>query len=392
MRDELRNRIALMAENWFLREPVYYAVYCTLALTENDRMQCPVRVGQGRLEYNPLALIHINYRETELLFRTEMIRVLMLHPYSRRPQGATNQIISIGSDITIGDNYCFIRGKEKLPVQTPEAYHLPLGMPYEWYVEQLRQRGEKQNPPQTQNTAHNTAQDTPHEQTSQDEQQAAHDKSSLWEEREVERERIRQLVDRTTEWGSIPANLVEHIRLCHQADSYPAHIIDGFRASVLSSTYMLTRMYPNRRTDFQQMGHRRVQQSTLLMAIDVSGSMTTGQIESIYRFINHYFVHCTAAIDLLTFDAEIQSVEHYRRIRHEITITGRGGTNYQPVFDYVAQAKQHYDGVVIFTDGEASDALQMHRLLPILWVLQHASQVAKHRVRLGQYGRVTQLV
>lgn len=37
----------------------------------------------------------------------------------------------------------------------------------------------------------------------------------------------------------------------------------------------------------------------------------------------------------------------------EIDIIGRGGTSFQPVIDFVAEAQPAYDGLIIFTDGYA---------------------------------------
>lgn len=37
-----------ISEQWFLREPAFFALYCMQRLVENEDMGCPVRVGQGR--------------------------------------------------------------------------------------------------------------------------------------------------------------------------------------------------------------------------------------------------------------------------------------------------------------------------------------------------------
>ena len=48
-----RERIQQEAEQWFLTEPVLFAVYCSHRLTMNANMLCPLRTGKGRIEYNP---------------------------------------------------------------------------------------------------------------------------------------------------------------------------------------------------------------------------------------------------------------------------------------------------------------------------------------------------
>lgn len=383
--------IHLMAQNWFLSEPAFYAVYCTQQLEENARIACGVRCGKGRLEYNPLVLEKKSYREIELLFRTEVIRLLLKHPYERRPEGCTDRVIAIGSDITLGDNYCFIHSKEKLPVQTPEAYHLPLGMHYEWYVHELQNQQDSDSPQQdNRNTPPN---DSPEE--GKDDMS---DKSRLWEEDELGRERINQLIERTTEWGSMPAELVERIQVAARPAWSHRHVIQAFRAAVMAESTTLTRMRPNRRTGYLQMGRRRQFVSHLLMAIDVSGSVSQEMIAHFFAVVNQLFSYGIAKMDVLTFDAGITSVMPYQKKQTEIVVTGRGGTLYQPVLDY---AQQHaYSGVVIFTDGEGelptshqsaslpSALVRPDYHTPILWALSSNMQFTKHASHLEPLGRV----
>ena len=75
------NVLKEISEQWFLAEPAFYSLLCLQEMRENVSMPCPLRVGEGRIEYNPLLLAHKNFRETELLLRVEMIRLFLKHPY-----------------------------------------------------------------------------------------------------------------------------------------------------------------------------------------------------------------------------------------------------------------------------------------------------------------------
>ncbi|MDO4497169.1 MAG: hypothetical protein Q4B58_05000, partial [Bacteroidales bacterium] len=249
--------LKLIAENWFLTEPAYFALYCRQQLQENVNMECAVRCGQGKLEYNPLILKHKNYAETEQLLRIEMIRLYLKHPYERRPEGCCGEAIATGSDITIADGYCTLR-KEKLPLQTPDHYHLPLGQYYEWYAKQLQQQKDSDNNEQQQNNA----------------AQQQSDKSQLWSDDSLKREEIDQLIERTTDWGTMPVDVVERIKASTGTKLRNMHVWQGFHGAILNSHRRLTRMRPNRRTSFLQMGSTRQFDTHLLVAIDVSGSVT----------------------------------------------------------------------------------------------------------------------
>ena len=40
-----------------------------------------------------------------------------------------------------------------------------------------------------------------------------------------------------------------------------------------------------------------------------------------------------------------------KHVKGNYTVTGRGGTDFQVVFDFLATTKTKYDGVIVFTDG-----------------------------------------
>ena len=88
--------LKLLSENWFLQEPAFFSLLCQQQLEENVRMECAIRCGQGRIEYNPLLLSKKNYAEVEQLMRVEMIRLFLKHPYERQPEGCSKEAISIG--------------------------------------------------------------------------------------------------------------------------------------------------------------------------------------------------------------------------------------------------------------------------------------------------------
>ena len=53
-------RIKTLSQDWFLTEPLLFAVLCTHALKRNDNMGCDMRCGKGLIEYNPERLEHFD--------------------------------------------------------------------------------------------------------------------------------------------------------------------------------------------------------------------------------------------------------------------------------------------------------------------------------------------
>ena len=106
----------------------------------------------------------------------------------------------------------------------------------------------------------------------------------------------------------------------------------------------------------------------LLVAVDVSGSISDKELSKFFSVINRFFKYGIKDIDVIQFDYNITaSVVNLKKAKKAIEITGRGGTSFQPPIDYYTAHKE-YDGLIIFTDGfAATPRLPAHR--KILWVL-----------------------
>ncbi len=336
-------------------------------------MECPVRCGQGRIEYNPLLLRHKNFAEVEQLMRIEMIRLFLKHPYEREPEGCCREAMAIGSNITIADGYCTLH-KEKLPLQEPAFYHLPLGQYYEWYAKRLQEQmnDEKSRNDQPKENEQQTDQKK-NEGGGESQQQGvtapSEDLSALWREDSLKRQQINDLIERTTDWGTIQAEIVERIKASTQAKIDQRLIWQGFKSNVLNSQRKLTRMRPNRRTGFLQMGNTRQFTTRLLVAVDVSGSITDEVLADFFSAVNRLFRYGVAQIDVCQFDATLGPVVPMQRAHREISVCGRGGTSFQPIIDYVHDHYE-YDGLIILTDGQAPPPQIPKSLCPLLWVCQ----------------------
>ena len=133
----VRERIQQETEQWFLTEPLFFTVYCTHRLKMNANMQCALRSGQGRIEYNPEIIEGVKDMELSAMLRVEMIRILLQHPYARQPLGCKPMVLQMASDMVISPAYHF----GFLDMTRPEQYGLPSGQHYEWYAKRLCEMG-----------------------------------------------------------------------------------------------------------------------------------------------------------------------------------------------------------------------------------------------------------
>ncbi|MBR6629673.1 MAG: hypothetical protein IKL03_06950 [Bacteroidaceae bacterium] len=130
-----RERIQKEVEQWFLTEPVFFAVYCSHRLVMNANMQCPLRSGKGRIEYNPAIIEAVPDTMLRDLMRIEVIRILLQHPYARQPMGCPSLVLQTASDLVISPAYNLAWAN----LAHPEDFELPTGQHYEWYAYRLNE-------------------------------------------------------------------------------------------------------------------------------------------------------------------------------------------------------------------------------------------------------------
>lgn len=181
--------------------------------------------------------------------------------------------------------------------------------------------------------------------------------AELWEEDQLMQESIRgkiEQVKRMNQWGSLPGKVVDEILASTIVRIDYRQILSMFRASVLSSSRKLTRMLPSRRYGFEYMGSKRDFTTELLVAIDVSGSVTNEGISQALSIINRFFKYGVENIDVIQFDYGLQGekMTMKKALKDKFKVQGRGGTDFQAPIDLFL--KDGYDGLIMITDGFAA--------------------------------------
>ena len=382
-----KDRFKQLADMWYLREPAFFAVYCINALTENPYMNCAIRCGQGRIEYNADYIKLLTDNQLEELMKTEMIRVFLKHPYSRRPINCPNEKMIAASDMTLYGHYKF----EEYRFVNPADFGLESGKFYEWYLMKINDEklddsndGDGNNNESTSNSGFNT--DVPGNMS---------DRAALWEEDDERCDKINGLIEQinsSKSWGSIPGNLTEKIIASSKAKIDYRKTLSGFRASILSSKRHLTRMRPNRRFEFQQMGSKYDLETRLLIAVDTSLSVTHTELANFFGVMRRMFRYGVSKIDVIQFDCQLQtpqpiSIKDAKQMKCG-EVKGRGGTDFQVAFDYL-QNHNVYDGMIIFTDGYAPQPkIDFFTRTKFVWVLTDEKSYDENKEWMRKIGRV----
>ena len=379
-------------ENWFLTEPALFRAVCTHSIEQNTSMACPLRSGRRRIEYNPGYLDNMSDEAVEESLKTEALRILLKHPYQRKPDGCCLQAIAVGSNITIGDNFKY----SYFNIEDPSTYRLETGREYEWYSRRIQEllsgegqgdgKGDGKNLPSA--GANDNSGSSP-ETVERLRDNRDHDTalSGLWEEDELTAAMIDEVIGDIKDWGSVPGSLVEKIKASARAKIDWRNVLSGFRGSILSSKRRLTRMRPNRRTDFENMGSIRRFETKLLVAVDVSGSISSRDLEYFYGVVNSAFRYGFSSVDLIQFDFGVKAVQSLKSVMRETVVLGRGGTSFQEPIDYAHE--NGYDGLLILTDGYAPEpSIPAGMRCKIAWVCCNQRCYDAHHTWMERSGRV----
>ena len=368
----MQERYTHILERWFITEPPLFSVLCLHELVQNTQMSCPLRSGRKKLEYNPDIVREMSDDGLEEALRAEAVRLLLKHPYERRPEGCSQKAMGLGSNLVVGDNYKHPRFR----IETPEDFGLKTGMSYEWYARMVEQQESSGG------QGGNDGDD--------DGQQGTSDKhrdlAELWDEDELTVQMINEVISTTKSWGSLGGNFAELLQASLKAKINWRNIFAGFRASIISSKRKLTRMKPNRRTGFDNMGSVRRFDTKLLVAVDVSGSISTESLKYFYGVINSAFRYGFESIDVIQFDCGVRAVHNLKKVIKDVAIVGRGGTSFQEPVDYAHE--NGYDGLVVLTDGYAPEpTIPDGFKTGILWVCENESCLKQHKKWMEKTGR-----
>lgn len=425
------DRIKKIGERWFLTEPLLFAVYCSHEFVENSAIEVPMRTGNMKVEFAPKILDKIADDVLVEYLKIEMFRILLKHPYQRQPSFAAKALLTMASNITIADVYDVSREVKKQMSGTEQK--LPGGLCFEEYYNLLLQEstpnsGKSGGKPQKtdsgpgqggggngvgqegdassdsrgssgqnggsskgksrgssgQNNRGSSGRDgggsggkgsgaSGNSGAGKSQEHRDSQISELWEDNEEACCSINEFIEVATasnNWGTVAGKLQGLIKASLKVDMDYRKMLSLFKTSVISSKRRLTRMRPNRRSGFDAMGSRYELSTNLLIAVDVSGSVTDRSLQFFFSVINRLFKYGVEKLDVLQFDAQIQGeIEPLKKARRTVKIMGRGGTSFQPAADYYC-GHPEYDGLIYFTDGYAPPPVfNTKRPIDVLWVI-----------------------
>ncbi len=448
-----KDRITKVVEKWYLREPLYFAVW-TLHKVEPVTHIKTLKVQNGHIEYNPVFLDSLSSQDLEAVLSFEAMRIILKHPYSRKKD--LPEIAYVASNVTIQEylqttGLGFLSAREYFNTDVYDRKYFELY--YEQIIElsqNIKQGGsaekktggsaEKEPDESAEKEPGESAEKEPGESAEKEpgesaekepgtseagnsksdeagetcdeeksgEKQSGDNSGTLedysnakssgyenacdWDRSEYQEQLINDKikeVEVASSWGSITANIQEKILATLKPKINYKTILKAFRATILSNSRRLTRMKPSRRYDFLYMGSRRDFTTKLLFAVDTSGSVSNAALRNAFSILNKFFKYGIEEISVICFDSEIKGeLLTLKKAKKEIDISGRGGTSFSAVIDFIDKNRT-FDGVVIFTDGYAPCPFPpKNRKTKILWLFDTESNYKACKSSLSKIGKV----
>lgn len=156
--------------------------------------------------------------------------------------------------------------------------------------------------------------------------------------------------------GKVPQEVEDLIAMMKKPQVNWKRQLKQFTGSTSKSDSKHTRSRRNRRYGIKVAGKKFDYTAKILVGLDTSGSMSGSRTDKVLSEIYGIWKNSPELeVDIAECDTEIKEVFKYNG-KDTFKISGRGGTNLQPLLDY---AKAHkYDGIVLLSDGELFETLE----------------------------------
>ena len=387
MSKSTQRRLSEIIKNWFVTEPLLFSIVTTHNLVMNDSLSVPMRTGRHCIEFSEEMTEDLSDEQLSDLLKIEAYRILLKHPYARQPHKANPTVLLLASDVVISKYFNPSSGIETAGLLYLKSFvareflNSTEDLTFEqWYKKILKIIRERSAGGQATGEGALSDYDI----------SAITESAELWQEDQNAQNEINDKIKKAEieeGWGETGGNLQRELSDEVDFSFDYRRALTKFRANIVSANRHLTRMKPSRRYGFAAMGSRYERKADILIAVDVSGSITDESFARFYHAIkNFFFLRIIENIDLIFFDVNLKNTTpiKFTKTINLKEISGRGGTNFQPPIDFFMENRSHYSGMIIFTDGEGEvpkvvDAAGKLKSASILWILDSRLAFEKSR-------------
>ena len=155
--------------------------------------------------------------------------------------------------------------------------------------------------------------------------------------------------------GSMPGHYASQLERLNAPPIGPWQVVLKRYIGTIESGYRKTRSRLNRRQPkrFDLSGSTRTRELNIVVAIDVSGSVSNRELENFFSEVFAILARSSQPITIIECDMVVQRVYKATKVGDvHLDVRGRGGTAFSPVVEYVNSNRGYRDALLIFfTDG-----------------------------------------
>ncbi|MGL4873204.1 MAG: vWA domain-containing protein [Clostridium sp.] len=319
--------------------------------------------------FNPYLFLQCSLNEMGALFKHEIYHIMFSH-YSREKElrnSFSKEAVNVALDVSINQ---FIKD---LPMdamrldRVQKQYNIELkeDMPVEYYAKEIdrmiktRKKEEKKNV----------------ESDSEERRFDIGTTHDIWENLEVSKELEDSLKNKTingVDTSNVPQSIKEYIKDKNEAEvpwqSILKKLIPSIERGYKKTT---TRLDRRQRERLDLRGRLRDRIPEIIVAIDISGSVSKEEFRKIIIEVIQIAESRRAKVKIIECDNEVRRVYNINSINElQDRFDSLGSTAFSPVFQYLKKNKLTNRPIVYFTDGEGEKELSVKwNKKNIIWVL-----------------------
>ncbi len=374
-----------------LDHPYFGTVASSLKLEKNNELLTFSSDGE-RMSYNSEYLDKLDDSEVEFVMANGAMHAVLKHQH--RSAGRTNWLWQTATDYVV--NGMLVKNGMMPPVyanyedkfegmyaeEVYEMLRVEMQNDVETSMEQETEQITEAEDVHAENltmqkemTESNDTNHTEHE-SKAEQKEEANARPNKDEINEEMKEQFEQIFQKLNRQDNLPKDLK------YVVPEYFSHKVDwrellyGYIASYAKSTYSF--VPPNMKYLYRGIYLPSLSSDLLriVIAIDTSGSVDEallsnflGEINSIMQSYPNY------EIDVITADAKVQSHQVFLPGENlDYTVSGGGGTDFRPVFDYIDQTVDYPTILLYFTDGMGTFP-EVEPSYDVMWIMPEVLEV-----------------
>lgn len=331
--------------------------------------------------FNPILYLKLDIKQMESTIKHEILHIVSMHlAREKELRGRfSGLVINMAMDIVVNKYLDYLPPYATTLEYINLKYNLELEpyQSFEYYAQKLQIAidllDDEENAPEDDREDNENAHDKEEQIETEYSAEKTHD---LWEESsDIEEKTLQEFTEKlvsSAEKGEIPSYLNNIITSMKNSrgelpwDLYLHRLMGTLESNRKKTITRRSRRQPDR---LELRGELRDHKANIAVALDISGSISDEEFKQAMKEVLGIVKNYNHEITVIECDSIIRRVYKVKSVKDiKDRINHKGGTKFNPVFEYINHHK--VDLLVYFTDGKGEDYLKViPRGYRVLWII-----------------------